>query len=299
MREKSNFNQFLGSLTGERIFFEPLCGNNGDELIKMGMLRLFELNGINPCSRPDEADVILLNGGGAMNDLWPEGAAQVIEGLIERFPGKTFVVGPSSYYFINLDFAEILRKANDGVTLFCRERISHESLQRLDLPPQVRLDLSQDLAFELDGSPFIEEQRSQSCGESILCAMRKDREGNAGILAKTSAPWLPQAVRRPLSILRDRLVAFKSSDKIEEILGGISEESDPGETIYRDVSVSVPFEDFCREVRRSRAIVTNRLHVAIFGTLLRKEVHLIRGAYHKNGGVYDFSLKNCGNVHLH
>jgi exopolysaccharide biosynthesis predicted pyruvyltransferase EpsI len=294
----SNFGKTISSLSGSRVFFEELKGNNGDALIQMGMNELFKRHALKPVPDPEQADVILLNGGGAMNDLWPEGGAQVIDGYLKRFPTKEVVVGPSSFYFTQLDFAAILRKARAGVRLFCREQNSHDFLSGLDLPENVGIELSQDLAFELRGSDFVAEQRSLSSENHILCAMRKDREGQAGVLAKTSGSWLPKSIRKPLSKLRDRMVAGRSSGLIDQVLAGIPAAKST-EVLYRDVSVSVDFDGFCRAIREARAIITNRLHIAILGTLLDKEVHLVRGSYHKIQGVYDFSLKDNPKVRLY
>lgn len=293
------FSLLLSSLRGRRIYFEPLQGNNGDTLIQMGMRELFRRHDIKVSDDPESSEIVLLNGGGAMNDIWPEGAAQVLDSYIKRFPGRQFIVGPSSYHFSRLNLAEIVNQADTPVRLFCREERSLELLRKLDLNGNISLGLSPDLAFELEGSEFIKNQRDRAERSLVLCAMRKDREGNGGILAKTSASWLPLPVRKPLSRLRDRLVATKSSDLIGSILARVSPPIGKQEIVYRDISVSVGFDDFCDQVRRARVIITNRLHIAIFGSLLNKEVHLIRGSYHKIDGVYQLSLTHDKKVTLY
>lgn len=296
---ESSFLHHMSSLGGPSVHFEELKGNNGDRLIRMGMGEVLRKAGLNGDSTPREADLILINGGGAMNDLWPEGAAQVMESLIQAAPDKDIVVGPSSYWFRTLDFPAILRKSSGRITLFCRERRSEQFLRSLDLPPHVSVMLSQDLAFELRDSDFIREQRALARDTQVLCAMRKDREGEAGVLAKTRASWLPGPIRKPLSRLRDRLVARRSSDRLTPVFDSISPRPSAAEIVYRDVSVSLDFDGFCREVRDSRAIITNRLHVGIFGSLLGKRVHLLRGGYHKIDGVYEYSLAGNPAVSLH
>lgn len=295
----SNFLQYLRTLDDPSIYFEELKGNNGDQLIKMGMAEVLRKTGMRADRTPRDADLILINGGGAMNDHWPEGAAQVMEALIEMAPDKDVVVGPSSYWFRSLDFPAILRKSSGHITLFCRERRSEELLRSLDLPPHVTVMLSQDLAFELRDSEFLREQRALAQDGQVLCAMRKDREGEGGVLAKTRAPWLPAPIRIPLARLRDRLVANCSTDQLSPIFDSISPRPAASEIVYRDVSASLEFDDFCRELRNSRAVVTNRLHVGIFASLLGKRVHLLRGSYHKIDGVYEYSLSDNPAVSLH
>jgi exopolysaccharide biosynthesis predicted pyruvyltransferase EpsI len=297
-QQQSPFALFLGSLKHESLYFEELEGNNGDRLIQMGMRELFRQLGIHPVATPGEADCILLNGGGAANDFWPSGTAQVLQSYLKEFPDKKFVVGPSSFHFTRLDFASIVNATKAPLTLFCREHTSLGLLQKMPLGAHVDVQLSPDLAFELRDSDFIAQQMEDLRETHILCAMRKDCEGNAGLLTKTAAPWLPAVLRRPLSKLRDRLVAGKSSDILSPILNEISS-SQKSPVVYRDVSVSVPFEEFCQQIRHSREIVTNRLHIAIFGSLLGKPVHLLPGSYHKITGVYDFSLKANPSVRLH
>jgi exopolysaccharide biosynthesis predicted pyruvyltransferase EpsI len=296
---ESSFLQYMRSLGGPSIHLEVLKGNNGDQLIWMGIAEVLRKTGLHAGRTPHDADLILINGGGAMNDLWPEGAAQVLEALIGVAPDKDIVVGPSSYWFRKLDFPAILRKSSGRITLFCRERRSEEFLRSLDLPPQVTVMLSQDLAFELRDSEFLREQLSLAQDRQVLCAMRKDCEGEAGVFARTRASWLPAPIRKPLSWLRDRLVANRSADRLTPILRSISPRPAASEIVYRDISVSLDFHGFCREVRNSRAVITNRLHVGILGSLLGKRVHLLRGAYHKIDGVYEYSLSENSAVSLH
>ena len=300
MATHSPFNQFLETIKGSKIFFDALAGNNGDTLILMGMEHLLKKHHITPVSDPAEAEIILLNGGGAMNDLWPEGGAQVLEGYITPFPEKRIVVGPSSFLFNQLDFAALLNQNKSQVDLFCREEISVGLLNKMALNDHVNIHTSQDLAFELSDSDFIKELNKNKSSEVVVCAMRKDLEGRAGnVLTTVRAGWLPKWIRSPLSKVRDRLVAKKSSDVFTPILEEISGEKNSKEVLYRDISVSVSFEEFCSLIKSSKGIVTDRLHIGILASMLGKTTHLIPGSYHKMKGVYDFSLKEKDHVIYH
>ncbi|MGJ8677691.1 MAG: polysaccharide pyruvyl transferase family protein [Akkermansiaceae bacterium] len=297
---QSPFSKLLEEIKDSKIYFDGLAGNNGDTLIHMGMEHLLNEHGITPIKDPQAADIILLNGGGAMNDLWPEGGAQVLESYIKPFPEKRIIVGPSSYLFNELDFAAILNASKARIDLFCREDISVDLLEEMDLGDHVRISQSQDLAFELANSEFIKKQKESTSTDLVICAMRKDLEGRAGsVLTTVRAGWLPKFIRTPLSKLRDRLVARKSSDLFTPIFDEIASGVSPDQIMYRDISVSVSFDDFCKLIRSSKAIVTDRLHIGILGSMLGKEVHLIPGSYHKMKGVYEFSLKEKGNVTYH
>ena len=57
---------------------------------------------------------------------------------------------------------------------------------------------------------------------------------------------------------------------------------------------------FFAEINKFSAIYTDRLHVAIAGCLLNKEVHIYPGGYFKNRAVYLSSIKGrFDNVHFH
>ena len=64
--------------------------------------------------------------------------------------------------------------------------------------------------------------------------------------------------------------------------------------VYRDISVSVTFEEFIAFIRDAALIITNRLHVAIFGHLLGKRVIIVCEPEYvgqKLKGVYEFSMQ--------
>ena len=57
---------------------------------------------------------------------------------------------------------------------------------------------------------------------------------------------------------------------------------------------------FFDEVSRFESVYTDRLHVAIAGCLLQKEVHLFLGSYFKSRAVYLSSMKdNFNNIYFH
>ena len=64
-----------------------------------------------------------------------------------------------------------------------------------------------------------------------------------------------------------------------------------------DISTSAPtFEQFVDAAARAELILTDRLHCAILGTILSKEVIFYGNSYHKNRGVYEYSLADNSNV---
>jgi len=67
----------------------------------------------------------------------------------------------------------------------------------------------------------------------------------------------------------------------------------------RDISKAEnSFEDFVDAGARANKIFTDRLHAAILGTILDKQVFFYDNAYHKNRGVYEYSLIDKPNIHF-
>ncbi len=61
-----------------------------------------------------------------------------------------------------------------------------------------------------------------------------------------------------------------------------------------------PVRPFFEAIDRYREVHTDRLHVAIAGCILKKEVHLYPGSYFKNKAVYLSSMQGVyENIHFH
>lgn len=68
-------------------------------------------------------------------------------------------------------------------------------------------------------------------------------------------------------------------------------------TRVRDISVAEEsFAGFCNAAAGASEIYTDRLHVAILGAMLDKPVSFFGNSYHKNRGVYDYSLSDNPNI---
>jgi len=286
---ESPFLRFMRNLADRRTYLETFVrGNNGDQLILMGTRYVMKKAGCRLVTTPQEAQQIVFRGSGSMNDVWA-GGVTVLERYRSKFPNIPLVVGPSTYVFRKINIIPVLQISDAPLTMFARDKISEKFVQEINLPVYVNVQVSQDLALELQDSDFIGDLQAECRERHILIAMRKDCEGSAGILARTKGTWLPKKVRRPLSRIRDRLTALRSRDVIENIL---KEESIPRNIprVYRDVSVSISFDEFVKTIRDAALIITDRLHVGILGHMLNKRVFLRTGIYHKIKGVYELSL---------
>jgi exopolysaccharide biosynthesis predicted pyruvyltransferase EpsI len=290
--QKSAFYQFMEkNACNRKTFFWEDRGNNGDQLITMGAQRVLGETGCKLVESPDMAEQIVMNGGGRLHDAFPP-AFERIANYRRDYPSLPLILAPQTFQLHVVDFEGICKISSSPLILFARENNSANALRQLKLPQHCQVHVSQDLAFELRDSEFIANLLKNATEKHVLIAMRKDREGVAGVLVKMRAPWLPKKIRRPLSWIRDRMVASVSHDIINKIL---KQENCPKHLpkIYRDVSSSVSFEEFVAIIRDAALVVTNRLHVSVLGYLLNKRVILIcSGEYHKHKvkGVYDLSM---------
>jgi len=129
-----------------------------------------------------------------------------------------------------------------------------------------------------------------------LLAPVVDRYPNVEIgLSEDTALALSRA-DLPLSTYSEEytLLAFRSD--AESTTPTIEEQIEPP-IVVRDVSTDEPsFEGFVDAVARSSRIFTDRLHVAILAALLDKQATFYDNSYHKNRGVYEYSLSRYPTV---
>lgn len=92
------------------------------------------------------------------------------------------------------------------------------------------------------------------------------------------------------------LLAFRNNQ--ESIQPRIEEPVEPP-ILVRDVSIDEEtFDGFVEAIGEAAEIYTDRLHVSILASILDTPVTLYENAYHKNRGVYEFSLADDSNVTL-
>lgn len=273
-------------------------GNNGDQLILRGTLYAMEKAGCRVAQTKQEAEHIVLRGHGSFTDLWgPCNGLSLIREYAEHYPNREITVGPSYVAYTNQAAEEYLQDLRARVTWFARDEYSYDYLKTLSRSVNICPRLSQDAALELQGSAYIETLRDLSTNSHILVAIRKDREGGSGLLVHMKGGWLPTCVRRPLSKIRDRLVARAKQDFVEASISAYGEFS-ALPRVVRDVSTSVSYSEFEKLISDAGLIVTDRLHVALFGHLLGKPIVVREGVHRKVRGVYELSLSQSTNIRL-
>lgn len=166
------------------------------------------------------------------------------------------IVGPQSYLFEDTDPADIFRDVSNEVYLFCRERYSYEVLNGSVS------DLDHvDVALSPDTAFYLGKAdliAGDGTEEYVLVAFRGDRESSGS--HEVNVPGGEEVVDEDISDTRDSLA------------------------------------DFIEAVARAKRVYTDRLHVATLAAILEKPVTLYGNVYHKNIGVYEYSLSDYDHV---
>ena len=235
-------------------------GNSGDILIRKGFNKLAKtydvifsdikyesfMNIITP-----ENAVVYIHGGGGYNSWWSGKPILALEKAVNTHPGVV-IQGPQTYHPDEVFLRErVVNKIQNPraskVYMFCRERYSHEIMQKV-VPSWVELGLDHDTAFHLEPSDLTPHDKAGY----TLYVIRRDKEASGQKAMDLTAPWLDPALDTP------------------------------------------KFDDWLRVHARARAIVSNRLHSAIVGSILGKPTTLIANSYMKNRAVWEFSLEQRG-----
>jgi exopolysaccharide biosynthesis predicted pyruvyltransferase EpsI len=161
-------------------------------------------------------------------------------------------VAPQSFLFDRTILKDYF-KDNRQITLFCREHYSMNHLQGLALPDTVSIKLSPEMALYLtpkDLEPYIETRTNNF----ELISFRKDNE---------------------------------SAVKTTTISKIISTSKNP---LVEDISTRKTLTDYVSTIKNAKEIYTDRLHVAILSKIMSQKVTLFGNKYHKNKGVWEYSL---------
>jgi len=306
---------------GKPVFFEPLHGNNGDRLIEMGSRELLARLGITLVNQPDQAAVILLNGGAGMTDIWVHGF-ETLATYNRRYPTIPLIICPSSFWFTQTDFPALFRDRRSPAWIYARERYSLETLQALEFPGDVRLGLDHDMAFHLQNSAYLRELRTKTAQKHILIVERNDPESVTGsyqpqVVSSSTSRWkqfipkpIKQAVYRHVTIpLRHRQIAQHLGEQgihttfTQDCLHRLIQDDPSRATLpIFAADISDPalcnFHRFSQLIAEASVVAATRLHVGILAALLDKPTYIQAGSYHKIRGIYEYSLTNYNQVHL-
>ena len=281
-----SFEKFLESNMEKRTILVTPGGNHGDTLIHMGHVKKLEEFGFDyTCYNLENqykrnlglgtkyvANIVFWkigsNAGFRIIDVPKDIELILFEGggyVNDIWYGPTLLnqvlkhnkqpvaVAPQSYRFKRASI-ETHDKTRQ-LYLFCREKVSYENLKKMDLSKNVSVEISPEVALYLTKEDLIPYTRKIE-KEYQLVAFRRDKESA-----------ISEKVKRDI----------------------VAECSNP---IQRDVSVKGSFSEFVSIIENAERLFTDRLHVAILGSILGKNVTLFGNKYHKNSGVWEYSLED-------
>ena len=282
-----SFEEFLKENRDKFVSVITPGGNHGDTLIHLGLMKKLEENDIEySCLNLETLyrDNLLLgakylanmglwrigsNTGFKLLELPEETELILFEGggymndiwygptllwqVMKRNP-EPVAVGPQSYLFTKTRFHQYFED-NRPVHLFCREKYSLEHLKKKGLPNNVVTSVSPELALYLNEGD-LREFITQRDGGYELIALRNDKES---ALSSSAREEIIQMCENPM---------------------------------ISDISLGKTMTDFVSTVNNADKVFTDRLHVAILSKILGKKVTLFGNKYHKNKGVWEYSLKD-------
>src|SRR5262245_13644951 len=94
----SSLDRQMVAYRGRPVFFDSLSGNNGDRLISAGSEAALRAWQVRRTFMPDDAEVIIINGGGGMLDPYT-GPVTALKHYLVEFPHIPLIVLPQSYDF--------------------------------------------------------------------------------------------------------------------------------------------------------------------------------------------------------
>ena len=280
----------------------PMHGNVGDLLIYLGTLDFFEANdneitssfcifdaGPRAFASLADCDVIACHGGGNFGDIYPA-HQNLREEIARRFPDKPVVVMPQSFHFGS--DAALRRSAehfcrHPNLTIAVRDPHS-ERLARTYFTDKVLL--VPDMAHRLYN--HFEPVRSRPGGDPLYL-MRRDVEAtnatrDVGVAGRDWSDLLTVADKAAIG--RYRLASIVAGRLNVTNLSIQRGHQRVIERVINDLAARLVAHD---------PWITSRLHGAIFGLLLGRQVTLHDNSYGKNSRYFTQWGKGIDTLRLH
>ena len=313
MTQLETVRELFGSLQGN-VYFQPIHGNLGDELIVMGIHQLAKECELNFTDNANEADHLLVKGGGALLDVYPKLLADFRLFFRNHADTPTTLL-PTSYLLNSTDMAEIVGKRSAPLHIFAREKYSYDLLSNIQFDGPVTIGLDHDTAFHLENSDFISELKSGRTSEHVLIVERIDpealsnatafdRKGQLARSIKSSIKSvIPRAVIDQLAPLRQKPRPDPTQTPFvkaahERVLADYPEVQDLPVVAF-DVSHEKccdSLAEFAKVISKSAVVYSSRLHVGILSAMLGIPTYLVEGVYHKIRGIREYSMSDMDHV---
>ncbi len=304
--------EHLLDLRGKSIYYDPLKGNLGDDLILMGIEEQFRKTGLKFVSDLSQADHVLIKGGGALIDDY-QSLLKHIKELLHKASNIPATILPTSYHLESTSLPEMCGERTAPLRVYARERFSFDLLEKCQFECPFELGLDHDSAFHLIGSDFIKNLQGRR-GKHILIVERTDAESITGPAVGSTAHPVSSKPRSTIpstisSLLPAGLKAYlkhqlklpaieQSAMKTEFVsraIGFVKENhSAAADFPVRCFDVSQKhlntFGQFADIIANSAVVFSTRLHVGILSAMLGIPTYVIAGSYHKLRGIYRYSM---------
>jgi exopolysaccharide biosynthesis predicted pyruvyltransferase EpsI len=282
---KIDINLYLDSLKkNETVYFCPNPGNAGDSLLAHVTYELFDEYNIKyqilKEQRFNPTDKILLYGGGGnLVPYYPHARNFILK--YHRLVKKLIILPHS------IDGNEdLLKKLDENVDIITREEVTYNHVKKNAL--RANVFLADDLGFSLNVEKILSKMPRFSLHlVNLKLPVRILLQGNYTEMKHRARKLFQNEKKYVLNCFRtdqeksDIDIPSDNIDLSSIFSYGVDSKEKAFYVCYRLLNFINSYEE----------IRTNRLHVAIAGALLGKEVKLYSNSYYKCEEVYEFSIK--------
>lgn len=260
----SDFVSAIAAKQKEPVFYIANPGNAGDAVIALGTYHLFERAGLNyqilrADNLPELSGKTIFFGGGG--NLIQGRYADLYNAIVRYVDTNRCIVLPHTIW----GYEDLIRRCRSGnLTVFCREETSYNLCVMENELDNSNIYLDDDLAFSIDDK-FLSSFR-ETKGVGTANCFRTDSE-SSGLHP------VPEG---------NRDISYSWNGSLWH---------------DRNLTESV-VESLLIYISRFESIRTDRLHVAILGTLIGRTTYLFPNAYYKNRSVFEMSLKRFANAYF-
>lgn len=274
----------------------PMHINVGDLLIFLGAMDFFEWNNNtiphsfclydakpNAIDALEDVDIIACHGGGNFGNIYPK-HQDLRHTMIKSFPKKPIVIMPQSFHFTSEEAMHQSAKifaAHDNVTIYVRDEESF-TIARNHFTDKVFY--SPDMAHRLynEFAPVRYQIMAKLNPATVdeFHLMRTDVEANPNLLAtaQSSKDW--KDIMRFGEKLR--IERHRTASKIS----GSTNRPDPNILFAYHKTIRAVVKAIALRIGGQNPWTTSRLHGAIFGLLLDRDITLYDNSYGKNSRYF-------------